>query len=381
MARPSKAPVVTADSVKAPTTANEKPKIIGAVRRIVSEIAFAAPPEFVPAQPPAEGPPVEVPAPEVPAPEPPGLEEPAPEEPPVEEPAPEEPPVEEPAPEEPPVEEPPAEEPPVEEPAPEEPPVEEPAPEEPPVEEPAPEEPPVEEPAPEEPAPEEPSPEPPPPAPLFASGLESPEFNGWHLQALPGRVTLSSTDPFQGTANARFEVREGDVEPETGSNRAEVSGPTFNEGQDIYVRDAIRVPSANTFEGSWQIIQQLHETDWGGSPGIAVFLEANRGLKIVAGDGSPSFWQGPVLQPNRWYDLVYRVNLSQNSAVGFVEVWLDGVRQTVAGGGTRVYGKTIQTAHTYLKAGIYRGSSSNGTSVVEHDNIVVGTSLASVMGG
>ena len=40
----------------------------------------------------------------------------------------------------------------------------------------------------------------------------------------------------------------------------------------------------------------------------------------------------------------------------------------------------MQTSQTYLKAGIYRSKSSTGTSIVEHDSIVVGTSLAAVMG-
>jgi hypothetical protein len=368
---PAQTPLATADSIKATTPSAFKQKPTGgvaAVKKIVSEIALVAPPE------PAPGPPA--PAPEEPAPEPPVLEEPA-----VEEPAPEEPAVEEPAPEPPPVEEPAPEEPTPEEPAPEPAPEPEPepAPEEPAPEEPAPEpEPTPEEPAPEEPAPEEPAPESPPP--IFASELESPEFDGWHLQALPGRVTISNVSPFSGGGNARFEVREGDIEPETGSNRAELSGPTFSEGQDIFVRDAIRVPTSSTFSGSWQIIQQLHETEWGGSPGVALFLDSSRGLKLIAGDGSPTFWQGPQLQADRWYDLVYRVKLSQDAAVGFVEVWLNGVKQTVSSGTTRVYGRTIQTQHTYLKVGIYRTSSSSGTSVVEHDNIVVGTSLASVLG-
>ncbi|HET7121237.1 MAG TPA: heparin lyase I family protein [Solirubrobacterales bacterium] len=214
---------------------------------------------------------------------------------------------------------------------------------------------------------------------LFQSGFE-PAFEGWHVQSLSGRANLVDGSSFSGTANARFEVREGDVEPETGSNRSEVSGPTFNAGQDIYVRDAIRVPSAATYNGSWQIIQQLHETEWGGSPGIAVFLDSDLGLQLGAGDGSPIYWNGPDLHPDRWYDLVYRVSLSQEPSAGFVEVWLDGVQQTLTGGGTRAYGQTIQTSQTYLKAGIYRSRSSSGTSIVEHDNIVVGTSLASVMG-
>ncbi|MEZ5079035.1 MAG: heparin lyase I family protein [Solirubrobacterales bacterium] len=215
------------------------------------------------------------------------------------------------------------------------------------------------------------------PGVIFRSSFDS-GFGGWHVQAIPERVSLARAAAFEGAASARFEVRQGDVEPETGSSRCEVSGPTFDEGDDIYVHDAIRVPSASTYQGSWQIVQQLHETDWGGSPGIAVFLDGDRRLRIAAGDGSPTYWSGPALSADRWYSLTYRVLLSSSPSTGFVEVWLDGVQQTVDGGGTRSFGPTIQTAHTYLKAGIYRSKSSTGTSLVEHDEIAVGTSLASV---
>jgi Polysaccharide lyase len=199
------------------------------------------------------------------------------------------------------------------------------------------------------------------------------------VQSLSSRVTLFS-GAFEGTQAARFEVRQGDVEPDTGSQRSEVSGPTFKEGQDLYFRDAIRVPAANTYSASWQLIQQIREENWDGSPGVAVFLENNRALRIGAGDGSPTFWRGPSLQSDRWYDLVYRVKLSQNPAVGFVEVWLDGKPQTLVNGQTRIYGQTMQTNESYLKSGIYRSKTSTGTSIVEHDAIVVGTSYSAVMG-
>jgi Polysaccharide lyase len=205
-------------------------------------------------------------------------------------------------------------------------------------------------------------------------------FNGWYVQSLDGRATTSASDPFEGSGAARFEVRDGDVEPDTGSERSEVSGPTFNEGEDLYIRDAIRIPSTNTYSVPWQIVQQLHEEDWGGSPGIAVFLEAGPILRIGGGDGSPRFWQSGVLEMDSWHDLIYRVMLSRDPNVGFVEVWLDGVQQTLLNGQLRAYGETIQAPQTYLKAGIYRSKSSTGTSIVEHDSIVIGTSLAAVTG-
>jgi hypothetical protein len=206
-------------------------------------------------------------------------------------------------------------------------------------------------------------------------------FGGWYVQSLNGRATTQTEDPFEGAQAARFEVRPGDVEPDTGSQRSEISGPTFNEGEDLYIRDAISVPAASTYEGPWQIIQQLHEENWNGSPGMAVFLDSKPSLRIGAGDGSPTYWTSSTLEKDRWYDLIYRVNLSQDASVGFVEVWLDGVHQTLANGQTRMYGQTIQTPQTYIKAGIYRSKSSTGTSIVEHDSIVVGTSLDAVLNG
>lgn len=204
---------------------------------------------------------------------------------------------------------------------------------------------------------------------LFHSSFGSDNFGEWLLQSLPGRARVVSGSAFEGSTDARFEVRPGDVEPATGSNRSEVSGPTFHEGEDIFIRTAIRVPDANTFHGPWQIIQQLHENNWDGSPGVALFLTTARRLRLGAGDGSPIFWDGPKLDRERWYDLVYRVELSQDPHHGFVEVWLDGRRQRLANGGYRDYGQTIQTASDYLKVGIYRDPTSHGISVVEDDAV------------
>ncbi len=242
---------------------------------------------------------------------------------------------------------------------------------------PAPTPPPAPTPAP-EPAPE-PAPVPAPAGSLLFRGNFDAGFKGWYVQSLSSRATLLTSSAFQGSEAARFEVRPGDVEPDTGSQRSEVSGPTFDEGEDLYIRDAIRLPAANTFNVPWQIIQQLHEEDWSGSPGMAVMLDNKHALKLGSGDGARTFWQGPALQTERWYDLVYRVNLSQSPSTGFVEVWLDGAQQSLANGQTRIYGETIQAAETYLKAGIYRSKTSTGTTIVEHDAIAVGTSYAAVM--
>jgi hypothetical protein len=215
---------------------------------------------------------------------------------------------------------------------------------------------------------------------LFSESFDADGFAGWQVQSIPQRATTTFWNPFQGSGAARFEVRNGDVEPQTGSERSEVSGPTFREGQDLFIRDAIRIPPENTYRAPWQIVQQLHEEDWDDSPGVAVFLDNGRALKLGAGDSSPIYWSSRPLRTNRWYDLVYRVRLSRKPNTGFVEVWLNGVHQTLGNGRWRAYGRTIQTPRTYIKAGIYRSQASTGRSIVEHDAIVVGTSLAAVTG-
>jgi Polysaccharide lyase len=218
---------------------------------------------------------------------------------------------------------------------------------------------------------------------LFRSDFEIGTFAGWYVQSIDERATIVSGGAFGSRHAARFEVRDGDVEPDTGDERSEVSlsNPRFDEGQELYFRDTIRVPSGTSIGSSYQIIQQLHEEDWDGSPGVAVFLKPGPSLKIASGDGDRVFLDTTPIQHDRWYDLVYRVKLSRDPAVGFMEVWLDGVPQQLDNGQTRIYQETIQAARTYLKAGIYRGRSHTGTSVVEHDNLTVGTSYEAVTGG
>ncbi|HEY1854950.1 MAG TPA: heparin lyase I family protein [Solirubrobacterales bacterium] len=206
---------------------------------------------------------------------------------------------------------------------------------------------------------------------LFTSDLERGKFPEWYVQALPGRIRLVHHSPYEGHANARFEVRPGDVEPDTGSQRAELTGPTYHEGQDLYVRTAFRVPKQNTFHGPWELIQQFHDESDTGSPGTAVFLTSNRRLRVGAGDSSQIDWTSPVLQTERWYELVYRVNFSRDPHVGFVEVWLDGRRQRLGDGRFREYGETMHLPEAYLKTGIYRSKYSTGVSVVEDDSVIV----------
>jgi hypothetical protein len=214
---------------------------------------------------------------------------------------------------------------------------------------------------------------------LIFDGSFGDDLKNWYSQAIASRVSTVPDTGRGGGEAARFEVRDGDIEPQTGSQRAELVAPMFfDEGRDLYIHDEIRVPPGNTFDAPWQIIQQLHEDSSENSPGVAVFLEDDHSLRISSGDSSVPYWYGPILQTGRWYDLTYRALLSQDSAVGTVEVWLDGVPQRLVNGTTTMHGSTATASRTFFKAGIYRSRYSTGTSVVEHSDLMIGASLSAV---
>ena len=64
---------------------------------------------------------------------------------------------------------------------------------------------------------------------------------------------------------------------------------------------------------------------------------------------------------------------------GWVEVWLDGERQTLENGETRMHGQTRGATRGSFKTGIYRDPDSKVTSVEYLDDVSVGPSRESVM--
>jgi hypothetical protein len=74
---------------------------------------------------------------------------------------------------------------------------------------------------------------------------------------------------------------------------------------------------------------------------------------------------GPV-RPGVWTDYVLHVKFSADPAVGFVEVWQDGVLTV-----PRHSRPTLDENPAYLKQGVYRDAASTGTQIVWHDGLRV----------
>jgi Polysaccharide lyase len=191
------------------------------------------------------------------------------------------------------------------------------------------------------------------------------------VESVPGRVTVGTSGPapFQGSHRGRFEVQAGDEF--ANGNRTEVRGPDFSEGDERWIRQAIYVPTGTATESGWRLVAQFGSGN--GSPPVALFLESDSNLsfQVGYGDSSTFDWEGPAIQRNRWYDIVLHVRFSSNPTVGFVEVYLNGQRQTMTNGQPRRYRATLAGDGVYYKTGIYRSDSIGQTDVVYHDNVLI----------
>jgi Polysaccharide lyase len=215
------------------------------------------------------------------------------------------------------------------------------------------------------------------------ANFESGDLSQWrHRQCLPERVSVGSGRPaaFDGRYRVRVEVRDGDVEPETGSERCELVGPRLPDERERWFRLAIYVPSSATPPDSWQIISQWYSIT-GGSPPLALFN--NMGLpmrwSLRTGDSTKTYWRSRKLARNRWHEIVVGVFLSQSRSRGWVKVWFDGKRQRLANGRTRMHGRTRGPVPGAFITGIYRDPASTGTSIQYMDHYSVGPTRKSVM--
>ena len=207
---------------------------------------------------------------------------------------------------------------------------------------------------------------------------ETSSFAGLYVQAIKTpepRATISG-------GVARFEVRPGEYEPNTGSQRAEVSlsSPKFYEGSEVWVYDKVRWSTADTANPAWEVVDQFHDGSTipgdpsaNGSPPIAL-MRYGQQIRITNGKGGPTYWVGPNVERGRWYELVYRIKFSKTA--GEVETFWNGTKVA------SFKGRTMNSEFTYFKAGVYRPTeTSSGISVVEHDEIGFATTLEALEAG
>jgi hypothetical protein len=219
--------------------------------------------------------------------------------------------------------------------------------------------------------------------PLHRGDFESGDLSEWrNRQCLRERISVGSRGPaaFDGRYRVRVEVRDDDVEPETGSERCQLVGPALPNERELWFRQAIYVPSTVDPPDSWQIMSQWYTVS-DGSPTLALFNNIGLPMRwsLRHGDSSRVYWRSPQLPRDHWHEIVVGVFLSQAPSRGWVEVWLDGKQQMLENGRTRMHGQTRGPVPGPFTTGIYRNPDSAGTSIQYMDGYSIGPTRESVM--
>lgn len=224
---------------------------------------------------------------------------------------------------------------------------------------------------------------------ILAGDFETGNLSQWNsVQRVAGdRVQVVNSPVREGSFAGRFEVRQGD-DPLGGNygDRAEVAAPTDEqEGQERWYSWSTLVGADVPRTTKFQVISQWHSRA-NGRPPVAFFAYEDSLLLMVhphrAEGDQIAFvfaWQGP-LKRGEWQDIQMHIRWSATDSAGFIELWVNGVRQSLKNAaGQSSQTLAIRTMYptssgsstgipNYFKQGYYRDSSITGTGTVWHDN-------------
>jgi hypothetical protein len=201
-------------------------------------------------------------------------------------------------------------------------------------------------------------------SPIWQAGYERGDLSHWPVNFCVTSYSCSvSTDPAapQGRYSARYEVRPGDPKIANGCRAQSSRGADYRSG-DYWFRVKTRFPKGyRSSRAYWQIIHQWHESRSDGAVDLATFIGA--GLRpFLSGESGGRFyryWRGPRLQTGVWHDFVYHLKMAPQPSRGFAQVWLNGKRQKMIGGGYRAHGATTSQGLWYPVVGLYQESTSD----------------------
>ena len=201
----------------------------------------------------------------------------------------------------------------------------------------------------------------------------------------PGYCTYSACVRYGGLGHetaARFEVRDGDVPPFGGGERAEVLPGAWNASRTAMVKEGderwytMSVKFDETWQNprhgpdSWFMVTQWFPQN-GTTVGPALTLQVTQDNYLeLGGAGAAIPYRRKIapIRPGQWEDYVVHVKFSEDPNVGFVEVYQNGKlvverhnRPTLSPGG----------GGAYIKQGVYRDAESTGTQVVWHDGLTI----------
>jgi len=172
-------------------------------------------------------------------------------------------------------------------------------------------------------------------------------------------------------------------------------GLSWQKQGDVWHRFQVLLPSGSNpaFPGSftvnpgWDMFLEWHSPSCAPGSGSSTFVGVYRSnhlmLRVAGGDSTsqPEAWvenPAPLLY-NHWYDILLRINYSDNPTVGYYEWWVDG--QQIASGHTpTAYRCADGLIHgNRLSAGHYRRTVTYPDTIYL-DGVTVGATRSSVGG-
>lgn len=229
---------------------------------------------------------------------------------------------------------------------------------------------------------------------VFYEGFERGNLDQWSYQACPGGVTIVDSPTRKGNGAAKFTVSDEDTNSRcddvpTNNPRAQiVSDGLFDNGDEYYIAHSVYFPSNFPDVEGWFQFAEMYGPPYGGSPSMGIGIRGGDRISFDRDEshGYDSIWASSPIQRNTWYDLVYHIKFSTDPSEGFVEIWLNGQKQTLSNGEQRVNYRTLRSGlnwngtPNYFFLNQYReGGTGLGTVTLYHDEAAVGTTLESVM--
>jgi hypothetical protein len=159
-----------------------------------------------------------------------------------------------------------------------------------------------------------------------------------------------------------------------GSHRAEGHGSvgfSAPEGTNFYVgwQSKIYMPTSLETEAIWQWKSYPTEGALANHP--LMLRTKNGNLELQYFDASHTafvLWSTPLVT-STWTDLTMRINASYSATTGYVELWYNGVKQTLSNGTQRYNCRTLDSDYCDPKWGVYGGDDSQATHFVKHIRI------------
>jgi hypothetical protein len=212
-------------------------------------------------------------------------------------------------------------------------------------------------------------------------------FTNWdRVHVMNNTATTDPTVKRSGTHSLKLSVQ--DIDSNTfgwsGVRSHLVKTNLFREGLERYIGWSTYVPADHPNPTSWFNMAEFGYTgntmpptwmELRGDGHFALIYDATRQHILK--------WRSTVPLKGAWHDFVIRILFHRNPAIGFAELWVDGVPQTMANGQTRIYYSTLNPAElasalSHLHICNYRDRYQMLWSTIYHDAVKVGDSYTAV---